>query len=77
MAVDVVRYFAKRSSTFLIEIFQSIILRLVGLISLPRALLASVVLMFLRKRRNLVEVFMSFVAHVLFLCCLKIRQNPV
>ena len=69
MAVDVVSYFSKRSSQFLIEIFQSVILRLVGLLSLPRALLANVVLRLLLKRMNLVEVFMSFVTHVLFLCC--------
>ena len=50
----------------LIEIFPGVILSLVGLLSLPRALLACVVLRVRLKRRHLVEVFVSFVAHVLF-----------
>ena len=50
----------------LIEILPSIILRLVGLLSLPRTLLASIVLRVRLKRWNLIEVFVSFVAHVLF-----------
>ena len=53
----------------LIEIFPSIILRLVSLLSLPGVLLACVVLRVRLKRWNLVEVFVSFIAHVLFLCC--------
>ena len=53
----------------LIEIFPSVILRLVGHLSFPRVLLASIVLRVRLKRWNLVEVFVSFVAHVLFLCC--------
>ena len=61
----------------LIKIFPGIILSLVGLLRLPGVLLASVVLRVRLKRRNLVEVFVSFVAHVLFLCCFKIHQNPV
>ena len=50
----------------LIKIFPSIVLRLVSLLRLPRMLLAGVVLRVRLKRRHLVEVFMSFVAHVLF-----------
>ena len=50
----------------LIEIFPRIILSLVSLLSLPRMLLAGVVLRVRLKRRNFVEVFVSFVAHVLF-----------
>ena len=61
----------------LIEILPGIILRLISLLRLPGAMLACVVFRVRLKRRNLVEVFVSFVAHVLFLCCLKIRQNPV
>ena len=53
----------------LIEIFPSIILRLVSLLSLPRMLLASIVLRVRLERWHLVEVFVSFIAHVLFLCC--------
>ena len=53
----------------LIKIFPRIILRLVSLLRLPRMLLASVVLRVRLKRRYLIEVFVSFVAHVLFLCC--------
>ena len=53
----------------LIKIFPGIILRLVSLLSFPGMLLACVVLRVRLKRRNLVEVFMSFIAHVLFLCC--------
>ena len=52
----------------LIKIFPGIVLSLVGLLSLPGVLLASVVLGGRRNRRHLVEVFVSFVAHVLFLC---------
>ena len=51
----------------LIEIFPSVILRLVGHLSFPRMMLASVVLRVRLKRWHLVEVFV-FVAHVLFLC---------
>ena len=61
----------------LIEIFPSIILSLVSLLRLPRVLLASIVFRVRLKRRNFIEVFVSFVAHVLFLCCLKTLQNPV
>ena len=53
----------------LIEILPSIILRLVSLLSLPGMMLASIVLRVRLKRWNLVEVFVSFAAHVLFLCC--------
>ena len=56
----------------LIKIFPSIILRLVSLLRLPGVLLASIVLRVRLKRRNLVEVFVSFVAHVLFLCCVVV-----
>ena len=61
----------------LIKIFPGIVLSLVGLLSLPGVLLASVVLGVRLKRRHLVEIFMSFITHVLFLCCFKIPQNPV
>ena len=61
----------------LIKIFPGIVLSLVGLLSLPGVLLASVVLGVRLKRRYLVEIFMSFITHVLFLCCLKIPQNQV
>ena len=50
----------------LIKILPSFILSLVSLLSLPGVLLASVVFRVRLKRRHLVEVFMSFVAHVLF-----------
>ena len=53
----------------LIEKFPRIILSLVSLLSLPRMLLASIVLRVWLKRRHFVEVFMSFVTHVLYLCC--------
>ena len=53
----------------LIEIFPSIILRLVSLLRIPGVMLASIVLRVRLKRWNFVEVFMSFVIHVLFLCC--------
>ena len=53
----------------LIEIFPRIVLRLVSLLSLPRVLLASIVLRVRLERWHLVEVFVSFIAHVLFLCC--------
>ena len=53
----------------LIKIFPRIILRLVSLLSLPRVLLASIVFRVRLERWNLIEVFVSFVAHVLFLCC--------
>ena len=53
----------------LIKKFPSIVLRLVSLLRLPRVLLASVMFRVRLKRRNLVEVFVSFVAHVLYLCC--------
>ena len=49
----------------LIEIFPRIILRLVSLLSLPGVLLASVVFRVRFERRNLVEVFVSVVTHVL------------
>ena len=61
----------------LIKIFPSIILRLISLLSLPWMLLACIVFRVRLKRWHLVEVFVSFVAHVLFLYCLKIHQNPV
>ena len=50
----------------LIEIFPSILLRLVCLLSLPGMLLASIVFRVRLKWRHLIEVFVSFVAHVLF-----------
>ena len=50
----------------LIEIFPRIILRLVSLLSLPGVLLACVVFRVRLERRHLVEVFVSFIAHVLF-----------
>ena len=56
----------------LIEIFPSIILSLVCLLRLPRVLLACVVFRVRLKRWNLVEVFVSFIAHVLFLCCVVV-----
>ena len=54
----------------LIEKFPRIILRLVSLLSLPRMLLASIVLRVRLKRRNLVEVFVFVATHVLSLCYL-------
>ena len=56
----------------LIEIFPRVILGLVSLLRLPGVLLASVVFRVRLKRRNLVEVFVSFVTHVLFLCCVVV-----
>ena len=56
----------------LIEIFPSIILRLVSLLRFPGMLLASIVFRVRLKWRHLVEVFMSFAAHVLFLCCVVV-----
>ena len=53
----------------LIEIFPRVILRLVSLLRLPRAMFACVVLRVRLERWHLIEVFVSFVAHVLFLCC--------
>ena len=53
----------------LVKIFPGIVLRLISLLSLPRMLLASIVLRVRLKRWNLVEVFVPFVTHVLFLCC--------
>ena len=50
----------------LIKIFPGIILRLVGHLSFPGVLLASVVFWVRLKRWNLVEVFVSFVDHVLY-----------
>ena len=50
----------------LIEILPSVILRFVSLLSLPGVMLASVVFRVRLKRWHLVEVFVSFVAHVLF-----------
>ena len=50
----------------LIKIFPRIILRLISHLSFPGVLLASVVFRVRLKRWNLVEVFVSFVAHVLF-----------
>ena len=47
----------------------SFILGLIGNLRFPRMLLACVVLRVRLERWNLVEVFMSFVAHVLLLCC--------
>ena len=47
----------------------SFILRLISHLSFPGVLLASVVFWVRLKWWNLVEVFVSFVAHVLFLCC--------
>ena len=52
----------------LIKILPSIILRLVGLLSLPRMLLSSIMFRVRLKRRHLVEVFVSVFTHVLFLC---------
>ena len=51
----------------LIEIFPSIILRLVGHLSLPGVMLACVVFRVRLERWHLVEIFVSFVTHVLFL----------
>ena len=59
----------------LIKIFPGIVLSLVGLLSLPGVLLASVVLGVRLKRRHLVEVFVSFVAHVLFLLLLVVLSE--
>ena len=58
----------------LIKIFPRIILRLISLLSLPGVMLSSVVLRVWLKWWNFIEVFMSFVAHVLFcvVCCLNI-----
>ena len=53
----------------LIEILPRIILRLISLLRLPRMMLASIVFRVRLERWHLVEVFVSFVAHVLFLCC--------
>ena len=53
----------------LIKKFPSVIFRLVSLLSLPRMMLASIVFRVRLERWHLVEVFVSFVAHVLFLCC--------
>ena len=53
----------------LIKILPGIILRLISHLSFPGVLLASVVFWVRLKRWNLVEVFVSFVAHVLFLYC--------
>lgn len=50
----------------LIEILPRIILRLVSLLRLPGMMLASVVLRVRLERRYLVEVFVSYAAHVLF-----------
>ena len=52
----------------LIKIFPGIILRLISHLSFPGVLLASVVFWVRLKRWNLVEVFVSFVTHVLFFC---------
>ena len=49
----------------LIEIFPSIILRLVSLLRIPGVMLASIVLRVRLKRWNFVEVFVSVVTHVL------------
>lgn len=62
---------------FQIKIFQGIIIRIVSILIIPRMLLASIVLLVRLELWNLVEVFVSFVTHVLFLCCFKIHQNPV
>ena len=56
----------------LIKIFPGIVLRLVSLLSLPRMLLASVVFRVRLKRWHLVEVFVSVISHVLFLCCVVV-----
>ena len=56
----------------LIKILPRIILSLVGLLRLPGVLLSSVVLRVRLERRNLVEVFVSFVAHVLYFVFLSI-----
>ena len=48
----------------LIKIFPRVILCLVSHLSLPGVLLASVVLRVRLKRRNLVEVFVFFTAHI-------------
>ena len=57
----------------LIEIFPRIILRLISHLSFPGVLLACVVLGVRLKRRYLVEIFMSFITHVLFLCCVVLK----
>ena len=56
----------------LIKILPSIILRLVGLLSLPGVMLASIVLRVRLKRRHLVEVFVFVVAHVSFMYCVVV-----
>lgn len=61
----------------LLQELPSIIIRLVSLLCLPGMFLACVVFRVRLKRWHLVEVFMSVFTHVLYLCCLKIRQNPV
>ena len=58
----------------LIKILPRIILCLVGLLRLPRVLLASVVLRVRLKRWNLVEVFMSVFTHVFFCVVLKFTK---
>ena len=56
----------------LIKKFPGIILRFVGHLSLPGVLLACIVFRVRLKWWNLVEVFVSFIAHVLFLCCVVV-----
>ena len=56
----------------LIEIFPSVILRLISHLRLPGMMLACVVLRVRLKWRNLVEVFVSFVAHVLVFVLLSV-----
>ena len=59
----------------LIKIFPSIILRLVSLLRLPGVMLASVVLRVRLEWRHLVEVFVSFVAHVSFMCYFVLSEE--
>ena len=56
----------------LIKILPSIILRLISHLSFPRVLLACIVFGVRLKRRHLVEVFVSFVAHVLVFVLLSV-----
>ena len=56
----------------LIKIFPRIILGLVSLLRLPGAMLECVVFRVRLERRHLVKVFVSFVAHVLYLCCCRL-----
>ena len=62
----------------LIEIFPRIILGLVSHLSLPRMLLSSIMFRVRLERRNLVEVFVSVIAHVSFcvVLCIPLSVKP-